>query len=132
LFLAALAWKLMKRGNDHLAGAALACLTTKPQLAAALVLVLLIWSARQRRWGVLLGFAATLAALALLGAWIVPAWPIEMLRAAGLPRRPARRSWSPCWSCPLLTWASSYSSGSVIPARSASSRSGPSSGSPCW
>ena len=81
LFLAALAWKLMRRGNDRLAGAALACLTTKPQLAAALVLVLLIWCARQRRWGVVLGFAATLAALALLGAWIVPAWPVEMLRA---------------------------------------------------
>ncbi len=83
LFLAALAWKLMARGNDRLAGAALACLTTKPQLAAVLVLLLLIWSARQRRWGVVLGFAATLAALALLGAWIVPNWPIEMLRAAG-------------------------------------------------
>ncbi|MGO9469395.1 MAG: glycosyltransferase family 87 protein [Isosphaeraceae bacterium] len=83
LFLLALAWKLMNRGNDHLAGAALACLTTKPQLAAALVLALLLWSARQRRWGVVLGFAVTLAALALLGAWIVPAWPIEMVRAAG-------------------------------------------------
>jgi len=82
LFLAALAWKLMKRGNDHLAGAALACLTTKPQLAAMLVLALLIWCARQRRWGVVVSFAATLAALALLGACIVPAWPIEMLRAA--------------------------------------------------
>jgi hypothetical protein len=83
LFLVALAWKLMERGNDRLAGAALACLTTKPQLAAPLVLVLLIWSARQRRWGVVLGFAVALSALALLGAWIVPAWPIEMLRAAG-------------------------------------------------
>jgi hypothetical protein len=82
LYLAALTWKLILRRNDRLAGAALACLTTKPQLAAALVLVLLIWCARRRRWGVVLGFAATLAALALLGAWIVPAWPIEMLRAA--------------------------------------------------
>ena len=83
LFLAALAWKLMKRGNDRLAGAALACLTTKPQLAVFVVLALMLWCARQRRWGVVLGFAATLAALALLGAWIVPDWPIEMLRAAG-------------------------------------------------
>jgi Glycosyltransferase family 87 len=83
LFLAALAWKLIVRGDDRLAGASLACLTTKPQLTAALVLAVLIWCARQQRWGVVLGFAATLAALALLGAWIVPAWPIEMLRAAG-------------------------------------------------
>jgi hypothetical protein len=47
-----------------------------------LVLALLIWYGRQRRWGVMIGFAATLAALALVGAWIVPAWPVEMLRAA--------------------------------------------------
>jgi hypothetical protein len=81
LFLAALAWMLLKQGNDRLAGAVLACLTTKPQLAAALVLALLLWSARQRRWGIVIGFVATMAALSLLGAWIVPAWPIEMLRA---------------------------------------------------
>jgi hypothetical protein len=83
LFLAAVAWKWMERGNDRLAGAALAGLTTKPQLAAALVLVLLIWSARQRRWGVVVGFTAALAALSLFGAAIVADWPIEMLRAAG-------------------------------------------------
>jgi Glycosyltransferase family 87 len=83
LFLAALTWQLMKHGNDRLAGAALACSTTKPQLAAFLVLAMLLWAARQRRWGVLLGFAATLAALALFGNWLVPGWPIEMLRAAG-------------------------------------------------
>ncbi len=82
LFLAALVWKLLSREHDRLAGAALACLTTKPQLTSALVLVLLIWCARQGRWGVVLGFTATFCALALLGAWIVPAWPIEMLRAA--------------------------------------------------
>jgi hypothetical protein len=82
LFLAALTWKLMLRGSDHLAGASLACLTTKPQLTAALVLALLIWCGRRRRWGVVRGFAATLLGLALFGAWIVPAWPMEMLRAA--------------------------------------------------
>jgi hypothetical protein len=82
LFLAALAWKLLARGNDNTAGAALACLTTKPQLTGVLILALLVWCARQRRWGAVFGFAGTLAALALWGAWIVPAWPIEMLRAA--------------------------------------------------
>jgi hypothetical protein len=82
LFLVALAWKLMQRGNDRLAGAALAGLTTKPQLAGVLILAMLIWSVRQRRWRVVVGFAVALAALALLGAAIVPAWPIEMLRAA--------------------------------------------------
>jgi hypothetical protein len=88
LFLAALAWRLMTRGNDRLAGAALACLTTKPQLTAALILSLLLWCGRQRRWGVVLGFTATLAALSLLGEWIVPAWPIEMLRATERTRPP--------------------------------------------
>ncbi len=83
LFLSALAWRLMERGHDRLAGAALAGLTTKPQLAAALVLALLIWSARQRRWRIVAGFTAALAALSLLGAAIVADWPIEMLRAAG-------------------------------------------------
>lgn len=82
LFLVAVVWRLLERGNDRLAGVALACLTTKPQLAAPLVLALLIWCARQRRWRVLVGFMATLAALSLAGAWIVPDWPIEMLRAA--------------------------------------------------
>jgi hypothetical protein len=32
---------------------------------------------------VLTGFAAALVALSLFGAWIVPDWPLEMLRAAG-------------------------------------------------
>jgi hypothetical protein len=82
LFLVALAWKLMNRGNDALAGAALACLTTKPQLTAVAVIMLLIWCTRQHRWRVAIGFALTLGALSLLGSWIVPDWPIEMLRAA--------------------------------------------------
>jgi hypothetical protein len=83
LFLTALAWKLLKRGSDRLAGAMLACLTTKPQLAAPVVLAVLIWGARQRRWGIVTGFAAALVGLSLFGAAIVADWPIEMLRAAG-------------------------------------------------
>jgi hypothetical protein len=82
LFLVTLAWKLMGLGRDRLAGAVLAGLTTKPQLAAFVVLAVLIWSARQRRCGVLTGFAAALLALSLFGAAIVVDWPLEMLRAA--------------------------------------------------
>ena len=52
LFFAALGWRLLERGSDRLAGVALACLTTKPQVTFVLVLALLLWSARQRRWGV--------------------------------------------------------------------------------
>ena len=46
LFLTALAWKLLDCHRDRAAGVALACLTTKPQLAAVLVLALGIWGVR--------------------------------------------------------------------------------------
>ena len=82
LFLTALAWQLLERGNDRAAGAALAFLTTKPQLGAVLVLSLLLWAARQRRWRVAQGFALMLSALALAGAAINPFWPLEMINAS--------------------------------------------------
>jgi hypothetical protein len=81
LFLAALAWGLLERGRDRAAGAALAGFASKPQLAAVLVLAVLIWAARRRRWDVVLGFGLTLAALSLAGFVIVPWWPIRMLEA---------------------------------------------------
>ncbi|MGA2700045.1 MAG: glycosyltransferase 87 family protein [Isosphaeraceae bacterium] len=81
LFLAALAWKLLDGHRDRAAGVALACLTTKPQLAAVLVLALGIWGVRQRRWSVFHGFAATLALLCLASSVVVPSWPMEMLSA---------------------------------------------------
>ena len=45
LFLTALEWKLLERGNDRSAGATLAFLTTKPQLGAVVVLASLLWAA---------------------------------------------------------------------------------------
>jgi hypothetical protein len=81
LFLVALAWRLIEHGRDHAAGAVLACLTTKPQLTGVLVLLLLLWSARQRRWAIVKGFALTLTALGLASALFVPWWPIAMIRA---------------------------------------------------
>jgi Glycosyltransferase family 87 len=81
LFLAAVAWRLLARGYDRPAGAALACLTTKPQVAAILVVALLLWAGRRRRWGVVQGFALTLAVLGLGSCLILPTWPIEMIRA---------------------------------------------------
>ena len=59
----------------------LACLTTKPQFAAVLVLALGIWAIRQRRWGVVQGFAATLALLCLASTLVVPSWPMRDARA---------------------------------------------------
>ncbi len=81
LFLIVLEWKFLEQGNDLAAGVALAFLTTKPQLGAVLVLALLLWAARQRRWRVVRGFSLTLIALALGSAVIVPLWPLEMVRA---------------------------------------------------
>ena len=81
LFLTALAWKLLDCHRDRAAGVALACLTTKPQLAAVLLLALGIWAVRQRRWGVAYGFAATLALLCLASTVAVPSWPTQMLGA---------------------------------------------------
>jgi hypothetical protein len=82
LFFAALAWRLLERGSDRLAGIALACLTTKPQVTVVLVLALLLWAARQRRRRVIQGFMLASAGLALASALVVPAWPIEMVRAS--------------------------------------------------
>ena len=81
LFLSAVALRLVEGGWDRAGGAALACLTTKPQLAAIVVLAVGIWAVRQRRWGVVKGFVCTLALLCLASTLIVPSWPIEMIRA---------------------------------------------------
>jgi hypothetical protein len=81
LFLAAVALRMVGGGWDRAGGAALACLTTKPQLAAIVVLAVGIWAVRQRRWGVIQGFACTMALLCLASTLIVPSWPIEMIRA---------------------------------------------------
>jgi hypothetical protein len=81
LFLTALTWSLLRHRRDRTAGAALAWLTVKPQLSALLILAILLWSARRRRWGVVGGFLAMGALLALSCAAIVPSWPLRMLRA---------------------------------------------------
>jgi hypothetical protein len=82
LFLVAVAWKLLERGHDRAAGVVLALLTTKPQLAAILVVALLLWSVRRGRIQVVQGFVLALAVLTLAGALLEPWWPIEMLRAS--------------------------------------------------
>jgi hypothetical protein len=82
LFLAVATWRLLQARRDRSAGALLVWLTVKPQLSAALLLGVLLWAARQRRWGVVGGFLGTLALLGLACAWVVPRWPVEMLDAA--------------------------------------------------
>jgi hypothetical protein len=80
-FLCAAVWRLLDHGWDRAAGAMLACLTTKPQLAAVLVVALGLWAVRQRRWGIIQGFVVTLALLCLASTVVLPSWPLEMLTA---------------------------------------------------
>jgi hypothetical protein len=81
LFLAALAWKLLNGGRDRAAGAVLAWLTIKPQLTAVLLVGVLLWALRRRRWGVLAAFLVTLGLLGGLCLLIVPTWPAQMVNA---------------------------------------------------
>jgi hypothetical protein len=81
LFLVVAAWRWLETGRDRLAGLALALLTIKPQLTAILLLGSLIWSARQRRWGVIWGFGLTLAGLVAVSSILLPTWPVDFLRA---------------------------------------------------
>jgi hypothetical protein len=80
-FLCAVVWRLLDHGWDRAAGVVLACLSTKPQLAAVLVLALGLWAVRRQRWGVVQGFALTMALLCFASTLIVPSWPREMLAA---------------------------------------------------
>jgi hypothetical protein len=77
----ALAWRCLDQKRDWAAGVILAWLTVKPQLTAVLLLGVLLWALRRRRWGVVGAFAVTLGLLALVSTLIVPTWPIQMLQA---------------------------------------------------
>jgi hypothetical protein len=88
LFLAALSWRLLEGGRDRSAGVALAWLTIKPQLSAVLLLGVLLWLVRQRRWKAVVSFIITLSVLMLASTLVVPSWPVEMLRAPGVTPSP--------------------------------------------
>ena len=81
LFLIAVAWRLLEARRDRTAGFALAWLTIKPQLTILVLPGVLLWAARCRRWGVVVGLAATLAVLALASWLLIPGWLGQMLDA---------------------------------------------------
>jgi hypothetical protein len=95
LVIAAATWRLLDRGRDLAAGAALAFMTTKPQVAVVVVFAILIWALRQRRHQVVQGFALAFGALCLISTLVIPAWPFEMLAAT-------RRTPPPTESFPWL------------------------------
>ena len=90
LFLAALAWWLLDRRKDGLAGMAIAMLTIKPQLTLLAIGAVLVWCVRQRRLAVVGGFAATLAVLAAASTLAYPGWLPSMLSATNATPMPTR------------------------------------------
>jgi hypothetical protein len=81
LFLVVLSWRLLADGHDWTAGVALAWLTVKPQVTAVLLLALAVRIVRERRWKVVAGFGATLAALCAFSSLAVPGWLPQMVNA---------------------------------------------------
>ncbi len=82
LVLTAVAWRLLEARRDRTAGFALAWLTIKPQLTLLVLPGVLLWAARRRRWRVVVGFAASLAALTLASWLLIPGWLGQMTAAA--------------------------------------------------
>jgi hypothetical protein len=80
-FLVVVAWRLLEGGRDFSAGAVLAWVTIKPQLAAILLMAVLLWAIRRGRYGVVQGFAAMLALLCLASFAVLPTWLVDMLAA---------------------------------------------------
>ena len=60
------------------AGVVLAWMTIKPQLTAVLLLALLIWLMRQRRWAAVNSFLISMAVLIAVSTLIVPTWLFQM------------------------------------------------------
>lgn len=81
LVLAALAWWLLDKRRDVAAGVVLALLTIKPQLTLLLIVALLGWTARQRRWGLWRGAAVAAALLLVASTAAFPGWLPSMLEA---------------------------------------------------
>jgi hypothetical protein len=81
LFLVVAVWRLLDSHHDRSAGLLLSWLTIKPQLTVLVIAGVLIWAARRRRWGVVLGFSASLAVLGLLSSLLIPGWLGQMLAA---------------------------------------------------
>lgn len=68
------AWFLLARGRQVAPGILLAIATFKPQLVVPLLLWLLVWAVLRRQWTLILSFAASLTAILLATARLVPGW----------------------------------------------------------
>jgi hypothetical protein len=88
-FLLALSTWCICRNHLAIAGAALALSTIKPQMIVLPLAWFLLWSvsALPRRWPLLAGFGASLAALAGMGELVLPGWPRFFLGGLAAYRR---------------------------------------------
>ena len=68
------------RRQDGLGGALLALTTVKPQVALLPLVLVALWSASRRRWGVWLGLGGALALLLGAATWLQPDWWLADLR----------------------------------------------------
>jgi hypothetical protein len=81
LFLTALAWALLERHWDWSAGFVLAWLSIKPQLTVLLIVAVLIWLLRKRRYQAVIAFLFTSALLAGISSLVLPGWLPAMINA---------------------------------------------------
>jgi len=76
-FLIALSAWCIARDHLAIAGVLLAISTIKPQMVVLPLAWFLLWAVSEwaKRWPLLAGFGATLAALTVLGEFVLPGWP---------------------------------------------------------
>jgi hypothetical protein len=67
---------------DELAGALLALASFKLEVGLPFILLIFIWAAANRRWRVLYGFLMLTALMIVIATLLLPAWPMQFLRAA--------------------------------------------------
>lgn len=77
----ALACRAIQTKMDPLAGLLLAVATVKPQPALFLTPIILMWAARQGRWGIVFGAVGTLSILGGAAAILVPTWIVDFIGA---------------------------------------------------
>lgn len=72
-------FNLIKLGDDKAAGFLLAVTTIKPHLVVLIIPLILIWAIYQKRWSIIRWFMGTLAALVILGLFLIPNWIAQNL-----------------------------------------------------
>lgn len=82
ILLASACFSLVRR-SDLLAGACMAIALVKPQISLPLLLWLVVWSIRHRRWRFPISVVLVLSGLWAVTEMIVPGWLMEWIRSLG-------------------------------------------------